>query len=103
MTSTTTTKRAKVIATHQTYNPYDCTSTGYDIEIRDDGTMRLTSRSRWQGSRDGQVYIVPTPPEIIAALNAGDDEPDLETAVSDWLSTQYKEDWRMIRKGHVVQ
>jgi len=93
----------KTLATHQTYNPNDATARGYDVEIRNNGTMRLTHRSRWQGSRTGQVYITPTPPEIMAALNPGDDEPDLETAMTTWLQTQTPDDWRMIRSGHTIQ
>lgn len=93
----------KTLATHETYDRHNATSSGYDVEIRDNGTMRLTHRTRWQGSRTGQVYIVPTPPEITAALNPGDEDADLETAMTTWLQTQTPDDWRMIRSGHILR
>ena len=93
-----------VLAEIQTYDAHDCTSIGYDVQVRDDGTLKLTKRSRWQGSLDGQVYITTTPLEIARAVtDMDDDEPDLETAVREWLQQADPSEWKMIRSGHKVQ
>ena len=57
----------EIIHTEKTYSN-DCTSRGFKIDIRDNNTMRVTSRSRWQGSRTDEVWIVQTPSSIIKAI-----------------------------------
>ena len=95
----------KAIATFSTYDHNDLTSIGYDVTIRNNGTMRLEKRSRWQNSITGTVYIVDTPPSIQAAIDAAGDEdqPDVETAFSEWMENEYPDNWRKVRKGYVVR
>ncbi len=45
--------------TLRTYNPRDCTSTGYHIQANRT-TVRVASRSCWQGSRE-HVWIIRCP------------------------------------------
>ena len=93
------------IATTCTYDSRELTSTGYDVEIFADYVI-LTYESKWQGSRPGAKYKVsPVPPEVLAAAirEAGgkdhEHEPDLESAVSDWLDTTDESEWKLIRRG----
>lgn len=92
----------KTIAEIKTYDN-DAASRGYKLEIRDDGKTRITRRSCWQGSVNNRVWLIDTPSEIMAALDGGEDDPDLETAVHEWLADADHDDWRMIRRGYVVR
>ena len=74
----------------------------------------ITYRSRWVGGYDGAEYLAPYPAAVAAALQrdlAGEPhghEPDLETAVDDWLTDcgvgvlDAPETWKRIRKGSRV-
>ena len=96
------------IATTRTYDSRELTSTGYDVEIFADYVI-LTYESKWQGDRPGTKYkVTPVPPEVLAAamreLNGKDHEhePDLESAVQDWLSTAHESEWKLIRRGSKI-
>ena len=97
----------KVLHEVQTYDPNECTSTGYDVAIRDDGRMRITYRSRWQGSRTGIVWMARTPKTvedaIIAEANGGLDSPDVETAVDTYLQTDWQQYATKIRLGYILR
>lgn len=95
----------KTIATLRTYDSNDLTSVGYDVTIRNNGTMKLEKRSRWQNSMSGAVYIVDTPASVQAAIDATEDEdqPDIETAFAEWMLDEYHENWRKVRNGYKVQ
>ena len=41
---------------HRTYDPNDCADVGWKIESHKT-CARLTRRNRWQGSRDGAVFL----------------------------------------------
>ena len=47
----------KYTTTHLTYDPSDCTDVGWKIESHET-RARLTRHNRWQGSRDGAVFLV---------------------------------------------
>ena len=71
----------KYNTTHRTYRPDDMTSTGWLVESNR-SRARLTRRSRWQGSRSGQVYTC----KISAPLDsqsASDLSEDLDNAIAD--------------------
>ena len=95
----------KTLATLRTYDPHDLTSTGYSVTIRENGTARLEYRSRWQGSYTGRVYIADLPDSVMIAARgeAGEEQPDLETAVLEWLASSCPDEWRMIRRGYKVR
>jgi hypothetical protein len=97
----------KVLHKVQTYDPNECTSTGYDVAIRDDGRMRITSSSRWQGSRTGVVWMARIPKTvedaIVAEANGDPDSADVETAVDTWLQTDWQQYARKIRLGYIIQ
>lgn len=96
--------------THKTYNPYEATSTGYDISFYPEYAI-LEYRSRWQGSYTGQTWKAVPPEDVTAALHrelAGEDhghEPDLEAALEAWLGELGPDDrthfsnWKLIRRG----
>jgi hypothetical protein len=93
------------IATTCTYDSRELTSKGWDVEIFADYVI-LTYESKWQGDRPGTKYkAAPVPPEVLAAAmrdEAGEDhehEPDLESAVQEWLSTADESEWKLIRRG----
>jgi hypothetical protein len=73
-----TTKTLRVLAEIKTYNPQDVTDTGYDVQLRGDGSVRLVHRSRWAGSRDGDTYV--SPPEYVET--SGTDYEDYEGALT---------------------
>ncbi len=82
----------KILAHTKTYNPHDITQSGYDVDVRNNRTLRVTWRSRWQHAITGTVWIVPTPDAIQQTLDPDRDEdaPDLETAVEEFLN---RHDW----------
>jgi hypothetical protein len=94
----------KILASVETYDSNDITSTGYDVDIREDGTVRAEDRSCWQGSRSGRTYIGKATTELMAtARGEGDaDSPDIETAVKDWL-IGHLEECRVIRQGVIIR
>ena len=110
------------VFTFRTYNPIECTSTGYDIEFyRLDALVEgfvdyaiLTYKTCWQGSVTGTVYRAVPPQDVKRAIRReldGTDhghDPDVETAIDDWLSTLAADSsgepfpsagWKRIRKG----
>ncbi len=96
----------EIIHTEKTYGD-DCTSRGFKIEVRDNNTMRVTSRSRWQGSRTDEVWIVQTPSSILEAIKNeeldAEDEQDTQTAILEWIETDWQETARKIRSGYTVR
>jgi hypothetical protein len=93
----------EIIHTEKTYSN-DCTSTGFKIEVRDNDTMRVTSHSRWQGSRTDEVWIVKTPLSVIAAIKneADPEEPDIQTALLTWAETDWQATAKKIRSGYLI-
>jgi hypothetical protein len=103
----------------RTYDPSECTSTGYDIEFFDNETLSeplyyavLTYESKWQGSESGQKYKVnPIPKDVADAfyreLNNKDHghEPDLAAAIDTWLELEDPscENWKKIRSGSKIR
>jgi hypothetical protein len=79
------------------------TSRGYDVDVRADGTLRLTYRTKWQGEIDGTVYIADADEDIMrAARGANDhDDPDLDAAIRNWLDLQAPSQWKRVRLGTV--
>lgn len=84
-----------IVETIETFER-DVTSVGFTAEVRDDGSVRATTRNRWQGSIDGAVYLFP--PGTIN-LTPGEDDPDIETQVRG-LNVF---DGRKIRSGSIVR
>lgn len=94
--------------TFRTYNPKDCTSSGYDIEFFDAYAI-LTYHTCWQGGVTGTVYRVVADliPRVVAEAVFreiyGIDHghlPDLETAIEDWIeSDEARAKWVRVRKG----
>lgn len=96
----------KILANAKTYDTANCTSTGYDVEIRDDGSMRVMYHTCWQGTRDGETWICPADEAIMRAARgeSGSDDPDVATAVMNWLDTHApSECGRRIRVGDIVR
>jgi len=96
----------KIIHTEKTYSD-DRTSTGFKIDIRNNNTMRVTSHSRWQGSRTDEVWIVKTPESILEAIKNeeldAEDEQDIQTALLTWVETNWRETARKIRSGYTIR
>jgi hypothetical protein len=93
------------VFTFRTYNPKDCTSSGYDIEFFDAYAI-LTYHTCWQGGVTGTVYKADLTRAVTGAIlreiNRTDHghEPDLETAIEDWIeSDEARAKWVRIRKG----
>jgi len=90
----------------QTYDPNDCASVGYDVIVRPTGLWRVVRRSRWQGTRNGETWIVDPPDEVRAALAVtDDDEPDAETIITNYLhsGSEWQNRARRIRLGWIVR
>jgi hypothetical protein len=88
--------------TYRSYDRNDCTSTGYHVDLRSDGSLRITSRSCWQGSRSGRV-ILTAPGTISLPLPIGDDTPDADSIISIWLDRDIEAEGRVIRLGYIIQ
>jgi hypothetical protein len=98
----------KVLHEIQTYNPRECTSTGFDVQIRDNDSVKLVYHTCWQGSRSGETWVVsPIPKCIREAMDAEnedrDDVPDIETAVHDWLQTAWMDTAKHTRRGFLIK
>ena len=95
------------IATAHTYDSRELTSTGYDVEVYADYAI-LRYHSNWQGSRPGTTYKAIPPADVLAAAQreaAGEDdehEPDLESAVRDWLRMSCEDEWKLLRTGSKI-
>jgi hypothetical protein len=105
----------KALATHQSYDPYDCTSTGFDFTLYADGSVAVTSRSRWQGSTSGERYR--SEPDTVDLSNLDESDPDndadsllsafvdsfdsLEDLPSPYSRGSYN--FHCTRKGYVIQ
>ena len=80
----------RILAVIKTYED-DCTSVGYLVKVRDDGTMRIESRDCWQGHTSGEVWIAPAGESIMDAARAQDEgvedeeEADVETLIREML------------------
>ncbi|MFA5130612.1 MAG: hypothetical protein WC477_06930 [Patescibacteria group bacterium] len=46
----------KILAKISTYDPYDCTSTGYDVKLFADGRLVAKYHTRWHGDEDETQY-----------------------------------------------
>lgn len=96
----------KTIHTYRTYNQHDCTDTGYRLDLRSDGSIRILARSRWQGTRDGETWL--TPPGTLAFPAKREGEPDLDALLAGWARDRMECDdmelaGRRIRVGYVVR
>ena len=102
----------------RTYDPKECTSTGYDIEFFRNQALStspqpsyyaiLTYESKWQGSESGQKYkVTPVPVDVADAITRmlkNEDHghrPDLAAAIDTWLELEdpSKLHWKKIRCG----
>lgn len=93
----------KTIHTFRTYDQHSCTDTGYRLDLRSDGSIRILARSRWQGTRDGETWL--TPPGTFVFR---EDEPDLDALLAEWARDRMECDsmklaGRRIRAGYVVR
>jgi hypothetical protein len=68
----------KSIATHQSYDPYDCTSTGYDFTLYSDGSVAVEGHSCWQGSTSGDRYRSDAGTVDLSKLDESDPDNDAE-------------------------
>ena len=95
------------IATTYTYDIHMLTSTGYVVEIYADYAI-LKYHSNWQGDRPGTTYRAIPPEDVLAAAQreaAGKDhehEPDLESAVKNWLQMSGDYEWKLLRTGRKI-
>lgn len=92
----------------QTYDPRECTSSGFNVEIRDNDSIKLIFCTCRRGSRSGETWVVsPIPTCIREAMDAEnedrDDVPDVETAVHDWLQTDWLATAKHTRRGYTIQ
>ena len=99
----------KKIATIQTYNPHDCTSTGGDWTLYADGRIGVTTRTCWQGSRSDERWIFPNAIDM-GAIGAQGDDDDAESQLTAWVenieNTYYdyaEAGMQKVRGGWVVQ
>lgn len=96
------------IATTCTYDSNELTSRGYDVEIYADYAI-LKYHSNWQGAAPGTTYKAVPPAEVFAAAqreaNGEEDEhePDLLSAVHDWLRTADESEWKLLRAGSKIR
>lgn len=96
----------KTIHTYRNYSADDDTATGLRLELRDNGSIKITSHSRWQGSRSGRV-ILTAPGTISLPLPGDDDTPDGDAVLAAWLDTQCEygsePSGRLLRVGYIVK
>ena len=96
------------IATTCTYDSNELTSRGYDVEIYADYAI-LKYQSNWQGDAPGTTYKAVPPAEVFAAAqreaNGEEDEhePDLQSAVIDWIRLSHWSQWKLLRAGSKIR
>lgn len=93
----------------RSYNPSDCTTSGWETEFRP-GRVRLTKRSRWQGSRDGAIFLKDIPErESISQERAEELESELKAMLRcGWGELHYAKGsefrgWRCQSAGYIVR
>jgi hypothetical protein len=103
------------IATHQSYDPYDCTSTGYDFTLYSDGSVAVEGHSCWQGSTSGERYRSNPDTVDLSTLNESDPDNDAEAMLAGFVATfdsfddlpsEYSRGnhgFRCTRKGYRIQ
>ena len=95
----------KKLATYCDYNKNDLTSTGADWTLYADGRISADTRSRWQGSRDGERWIAWGAVKV-EELGDDVDDNDAESALVAWVGAHKwdsAEDFMdRVRAGHVV-
>jgi hypothetical protein len=105
----------KAIATHQTYDPYNCTETGYDFTLYSDGSVAVEGNSRWQDGTSGERYR--SDPDAVDLSTLDESDPDnnavallagfvatldpMEDLPNEYSNGSYG--FRCTRKGYKVQ
>lgn len=92
----------KTLATLTTYDPADCTSTGWLYSLYSDGHLSAESHSRWTGTRTGARYV--TAPGHVDVGNIDDDTDALAllTAAVQHTYPPEDRDWKQVRRGILV-
>lgn len=95
----------KTLATLTTYDPADCTSTGWQYSLYSDGHVSAESHSRWTGTRTGARYV--TGPGHVDLGNI-DANPDTDALARLTMAVQHvhppeDRDWRQTRRGFLVR
>ena len=99
----------KILLEIQTYDPHDCTTSGYDVTLYSDGSVAIETHSRWQGSRTGERWRSYDGYVDIAALADGDPDNDARAALVsavDAFRAAYSDlarNWRHTRRGEIVR
>jgi len=94
----------KTVNTYLTYDPYNCASAGHKLELRTDGSIKITLCSRWQGSRTDRIVLTP-PGTVTMPSSIGDNTPDADALLASWWEDQQGEEpaGRLLRTGSIVQ
>ena len=100
----------KTLATLHTNDINDCTTTGYGLTLRADGSVRAEYSSCWQGSRSGQVYVS-APGYLSVSGTHADAETDAETdaeailtsAIESIIDDIAQGNFNKIRVGYIIR
>jgi hypothetical protein len=92
----------KKLAEYRDYDPNDLTSTGGDWTLYADGRVGVTTRSRWQGSRDGARYIARAAVDV-STLAEGEASPWLIAFAHEARYRYEVLPMDLIRSGQLVQ
>jgi len=96
----------KTLATLTTYDPADCTSTGWRYSLYSDGHVSAESHSRWTGTRTGARYVTAPGHVDVSELEEGNPDKDAKALLA--MAVQHvhpseDRDWKQIRRGTLVR
>lgn len=91
----------KLVGKLDTYR--DITRNWIEASLRDDDSLRVCYRSRWQGSTDGRTVLY-THTGLIGQL-ARDEEQDADAAILAYIERVCEIDGngKLLRRGHIVR
>lgn len=92
----------KPTATLDTYR--DITSAWIVAQLRADDTLKVTYRSRWQGSTDGRTVLFRYTGLNLAIASASD-EQDADAMIEGYLTkmAEIGNDGRLLKRGFIVR
>ncbi len=109
MTTTTLRLSTRRITSICTYDPSDCTASGWEVTLYSDGHLAAEYATRWQGETSGERFVT-APGRMTTGEQAHvemlAEAQTLAAAVNkiSWDTDNHSiRGWRATRRGHVVR
>jgi len=79
----------KELANTCTYRPHDATSSGYKFQLYSNGRVSATGHSRWQGSINGDRWVLDNAIDV-SAIDNDDQDTDATALLTDFVERFYR-------------